>query len=121
MEKKDKVRLFVAVNMPNEVVQELARVQDIIKQEALFEGKFFDPEQVHITLKFIGTVPTEQIPLIDKELSAIKGEAMEAQLNSLDVFTAGNHIKIIFLQIICPELNHLVQKIEQSLLQSCKA
>ena len=32
---KDKVRLFIAVDMPDEVVQEMARVQDIIKQEAL--------------------------------------------------------------------------------------
>jgi len=121
MEKKDSVRLFVAVDMPDEVVQEIARIQDIIKQEALLEGKFVDPQQVHVTLKFIGRVSTEQVPLIEKALSAIKGEAMEAQLSSLDVFTAGNRIKIILLQIICPRLGYLAQKIEQALLQWCQA
>ncbi len=120
MKKKDAVRFFVAVDMPDEVVGEIERVQDIIKEEALFEGKFVDPEQVHVTLKFIGEVPTEQVPLIDKALSAIKNEAMEAQLSSLDVFAAGNRIKIIFLQIICPRLGHLAQKIEQALLQWCQ-
>jgi len=120
MGKKDSVRLFVAVDMPDEVIQEIARVQNIIKQEALFEGKFVDPEQVHITLKFIGEVSTEQVPLIEKALLAIKDEAMEAQLSSLDVFAAGNHIKIIFLQIICPRLGYLAQKIEQTLLQWCE-
>jgi len=106
--------------MPEEVVQEIARVQDIIKQEALFEGKFVDPQQVHITLKFIGEVPTEQVPLIEKALLAIKGEAMKAQLSAFDVFTAGGCIKIIFLQIICPRLGHLTQKIEQALLEWSK-
>ena len=120
MEKKETFRLFVAVDMPGEVVEGIARVQDIIKQEASFEGKFIDPEQVHVTLKFIGEVSTEQVPLIDKALSAIKNEAMEVQLSSLDVFTAGNRIKIIFLQIICPRLGHLAQKIEQALLQWCQ-
>jgi len=121
MEKKDTVRLFVAVDMPDEVAQEIARVQNIIKQKKLFEGKFVDPAQVHMTLKFIGEVSTEQVPLIEKALLAIEGEALEAQLSSLDVFTAGDRIKIVFLQIICPRLGYLAQKIEQALLQWRKA
>ena len=41
---------------------------------------------------------------------------MEVQLGSLDVFVVGNHIKIIFLSLVCPELADLAQKIEQVLL-----
>ena len=39
---------------------------------------------------------------------------------SLDVFAAGNRVKIIFLQVICPKLDQLAQKIEQALLQWCE-
>lgn len=121
MRKKDRKRLFVAVDMPAAVVQEIARVQDIIKREALFEGKFVDPQQVHLTVKFIGEVPTKQIPSIEKALAKVKGKTMEAQLGSLDVFVAGNRIKIIFLSLICPELADLAQKVEQALLPWCPA
>ena len=57
------------------------------------------------------------MPLIEKALSVIKGEAMEARLGSLDIFTIRNRIKIIFLQIISPRLDQLAQKIEQALSQ----
>ncbi len=121
VDKKEQSRLFVAVDMPAAVVQEIARAQDIIKREALFEGKFVDPQQVHLTLKFIGEVSTKQIPSIEKALDKVKDKTMEAQLGSLDVFAAGNRIKIIFLSLVCPELADLAQKIEQALLPWCPA
>ena len=119
MKNKNRVRLFVAIDMPAVVVQEIARVQDIIKRETFFEGKFIDPQQVHLTVKFIGEVPTKQLPFIEKALASIKGKTMEAQLDSLDVFVASNRIKIIFLSLVCPELADLAQKVEHALLQRC--
>ncbi len=121
IDQKEQSRLFVAIDMPTVVVQEIARVEDIIKQEALFEGKFVDPQQVHLTVKFIGEVPTKQIPAIEKALAKVKDKTMEAQLGSLDVFAAGNRIKIIFLSLICPELADFAQKVEQALLPWCPA
>ena len=111
VDKKEQSRLFVAVDMPAAVVQEIARAQDIIKREALFEGKFVDPQQVHLTLKFIGEVSTKQIPSIEKALDKVKDKTMEAQLGSLDVFAAGNRIKIIFYHLSVPNLLILYKKL----------
>ncbi len=118
-DKKEENRLFVAVDLPPGVVQEIARIQKIIKEETLFEGKFVEPQQAHLTIKFIGEVPTKQLAAIEKKLDKVKGQPLEAKLGSLDTFTTGSHIKIIFLSVVCSGLANFAKKIEQVLLPWC--
>jgi RNA 2',3'-cyclic 3'-phosphodiesterase len=114
--KKGQSRLFIAVDLPIRVVQEIIRIQNIIKKEVLFEGKFINPEQIHLTIKFIGEVSIKQLPAIEKSLDKIISGTMEAQLGILDVFSVNNRVKIIFISIICPQLTQFVQKVERAVL-----
>jgi len=57
----NQIRLFVAIELPAAVKQEIARAQEVLKVEHCFEGKYVNPEQVHITIKFIGAVQENQI------------------------------------------------------------
>lgn len=105
-------RLFVAVEMPQTVVNELKHIQSQLKKQALFSGTFVNPEHTHITVKFIGDVALDQLEAIKNILTTVQCKPMHAQLGSLDVFQKGEFVKIIFLQIVCPELASLAEQIE---------
>ena len=112
---KQSLRLFIAVDMPPAVKEEVLRIQNYVKKKELLKGKFTAPDQIHITLKFLGDVPAELLPKIDGALKTIYLNTMKAQLGSLDLFSSGKIIKILFLNVVCPELSMLAKEIEERL------
>ena len=62
------MRLFIAVNCDDETKRLLLSVQEKIKSQSL-KGNFSRPENLHLTLVFLGETPEEQVPAI---CSAIK-------------------------------------------------
>src|SRR5580698_10581177 len=58
------MRLFVAIELPEHIRLHLVRMQEALRP--IFGGKWTRPEQLHVTLKFLGETPDEQLPdLID--------------------------------------------------------
>ncbi|MDD1715965.1 MAG: RNA 2',3'-cyclic phosphodiesterase [Methanolinea sp.] len=67
------VRLFVAVDLPDEVREGIRQSQtEIAKCRARLT--LVDPGIIHLTLKFIGEVPEERVPLICNALRTIRRE-----------------------------------------------
>ena len=66
------IRLFIAVNCSDETKKLLLSVQEKIKSQSL-KGNFSRPDNIHLTLVFLGETPENQVQAI---CSAIK-EAMQ--------------------------------------------
>jgi RNA 2',3'-cyclic 3'-phosphodiesterase len=56
-------RIFISVNCDNKVKAQLLSVQKMIKSQSV-KGNFSLPENLHLTLIFIGEIPADKIPLI---------------------------------------------------------
>jgi len=56
-------RLFISVNCDDKVKKQLLSVQDKIKSQSV-KGNFSLPENLHLTLVFIGETPEDKIQLI---------------------------------------------------------
>jgi 2'-5' RNA ligase len=63
------IRTFVAVDLPESFVGTIAEIQQKFRG---INVKLVDPEQVHITLKFLGDVQEKSIPDICDALSGIE-------------------------------------------------
>ena len=105
-------RLFVAIELPQQVRDNLASICNDIAQKELFVGRCTRPENIHLTLKFFGEVTESVVPEIDAALKAISFQSCTARLGSLDVFSTRKKIRILFIQLLCPELVQLAQKIQ---------
>ena len=51
----NKIRCFIALDLPIEIKEELKNVQEELKKQDLFKGKFTEPQHLHLTLKFFGS------------------------------------------------------------------
>ena len=91
-------RLFVSVDLPDDLAESVA---DLQAEFADASGlNFTDPEQAHITLKFLGEVGDDRIPDLERELAAAVDDAdvdpFEARFGGLGVFPNLDYISVVW-------------------------
>lgn len=110
-------RLFIAIDMPDPISKEVKRIQSYFKSKELFKGTYPANNGAHLTLKFLGDVENEKIPVIETALRNIECTKMAAQLSNVGIFTAGRMIKVVYIDVICPELTLIAKQIDNALIQ----
>lgn len=105
------MRLFVAIIFPKAVKEQLVELYQGIKK-----AKWVRPEQIHLTLGFIGEVTGEQADRLQLALAAVKSLAFTMQLRGVGTFPNDRHPKVLWVGIApCPELLALQSKIEEAI------
>ena len=66
------MRLFVAIDLPAAARQEIARVQQRVAA-SVESVRLVKPEQLHITLVFLGDVSDAQVPVVVNTMSTAVG------------------------------------------------
>jgi len=74
-------RLFTALEIPSEIVQSMARVRG-----GLPGARWVEPENYHLTLRFIGDVDDALAEEIADLLSTVERPAFELRIDGLDSF-----------------------------------
>lgn len=90
------IRSFVAVDIPSGMRDDIARIQREIATPGL---RLVKPELVHVTLKFLGNVPEEQMSEIIEALQSIRSPPFDASLKGLGSFP-GKSIRVVWLGIV---------------------
>lgn len=80
----DKKRLFTAIDLPKEVKRKIRKVCDSIS-----EVRWTKPEQLHLTLSFIGDTDTEMIPLLSERLERLRFAAFDLCISGAGFFHSG--------------------------------
>lgn len=105
------LRLFAALPIPDDVRAHIALMQGGVNG-----AKWSVPENLHITLTFIGEVNEGQAEDIDGLLAAIRLPAFSLQLKGVGVFADGDRPKVLWLGVSAPEmLAQLKSKIDSIL------
>jgi 2'-5' RNA ligase len=76
------VRLFVAAEMPEEIRTGYAQVQEVIRRSRA-RLSLVEPENMHITLKFIGEIPGSLLPAIASSLKTVTGSPFSLDLGTI--------------------------------------
>jgi len=112
------VRSFIAINIPAKIRNKLEEIQDDLKKSnaAL---QLVRPENIHITLKFLGNVPVESINDIQDAIAeSISGfELFPISFETIGVFPNLQYPRVIWVGIEkgVEELSLLNSKIENSI------
>ena len=77
------MRLFLGLPIPPELAQALTRLTRAIE---LPKGRHTAPENLHLTLVFLGEVAEPTLPLIEHEVSKLNFAPLQLKLTSLNTF-----------------------------------
>ena len=106
------MRLFIAVELPQEVKQELINLQSVLKKD--FPSlKYVNVNNMHLTLKFLGDVPDGRLDEVKAKLSDVRVEKFEAYLSGCGVFPKPEYIKVVWAGLEPKEkINELQHKVD---------
>ena len=108
------IRLFVAIPLP-----EAVRVRLSALQSGLQGARWIKPENIHLTLRFIGEVRNDLASDIDMALSKISGPPFELALEGVNSFSRGKQPHALWVGVAKSDpLIHLQAKIESILVRA---
>ena len=91
---RSKMRLFLAIELPEKIKNSLVAVQNQLKP--FFRAKYVEKNNLHITLKFLGEV--ENVNSLNK-LSEAKFNPFRISLSRIGVFPNPNYIKVVWVGV----------------------
>ena len=107
-------RLFVGLALPENV-----RTQLSLLAEGLPGARWVDPDNYHMTLRFIGEVDRHTAADIDSTLQRIVTPPFEFSLSGLGTFGHGRKTRAVFARAQpCPALIHLQNKVESAVVRA---
>lgn len=111
------MRLFVSVDLPDDLAEPVADLQAEFAEASGLN--FTDPEQAHLTLKFLGNVEENRVPTLSRELRSAVDEAgvspFTVRFDGLGVFPDLDYISVVWFGTEAggEELRRLHETIEE--------
>jgi len=107
------MRLFVALTLPEDVRQRLAGLAN-----GLPGARWVKPENLHLTLRFLGEVDNLAAADMDDALAKIQCPGFDLNLNGVGHFGDGRKLRALWVGVEAnAELMRLQEKIEQALIR----
>ncbi|WP_408959899.1 RNA 2',3'-cyclic phosphodiesterase [Natrinema sp. 74] len=92
------MRLFVSVDLPDDLADPVADLQNEFADASGLN--FTDPEQVHVTMKFLGDVGNDRLHDLERELAAAVADAdvdpFTVRYGGLGVFPSLDYISVVW-------------------------
>jgi 2'-5' RNA ligase len=94
----EQVRSFIAIELPEELKLELGRLQASLRVDRP-RIKWVDPKGMHLTLKFLGNVPTAKIDAITRAMteSAAKIFPFQLEVERLGAFPSLKQVQVVWV------------------------
>ncbi|MFH1053382.1 MAG: RNA 2',3'-cyclic phosphodiesterase [Candidatus Woesearchaeota archaeon] len=92
------MRCFVAVNLPNDIREQLGDMVKGLREE---KGKinWVQPQNMHITLKFLGDLDDAKIELVKEKLESVRFNKFSLTLDRLGTFPSENFISVLWIGV----------------------
>jgi len=94
-------RAFISIDIEDEdVIDRILEIQDRLKASGA-DLKLVEPENVHLTLKFLGNIPESRVPEVVEamEKAADAVEPFTMRLKGLGVFPDIRHIRVVWVGV----------------------
>lgn len=107
------MRLFVAIDISNELRKEFIPVLNLLSK---YRGiKPVEPENLHITLKFLGEVNEARAELVKERLRQIKFEPFEIKFRGIGFFPSQNYMRVIWIGVEGDRIYSLAEEVENEM------
>jgi|SRR5579884_1472837 len=105
------MRVFIAIELPKELQQELAAIERDLKP-VTNSARWVAPESIHLTLKFIGEVPERRIAEIDAALAGLSWKPFSVVVRGIGFFPGPRSPRVFWAGLEAPSMEGLAQQID---------
>jgi len=111
------MRCFIALDLPREVINKIRKIQEIIKKRKLFDGKLVEPENLHLTLKFLREIDKKTVNKVRERLNDIRFNEFKVSLGNVGVFPSQykSYIRVIWIELLGKQVFELQKQIDEKL------
>jgi len=111
---EDLTRCFICLEISREAIDYFEELQGIIRKKNLFQGKYTEPENLHLTLKFLGEIEESKIGEVKKKLSEIKLPVFSVKLGSCGLFSKKS-FRILWVKLLGEGIFNLQKEVDNKL------
>jgi len=115
----EQIRSFIAIELPDELKQELTQLETRLKLGKQSWVKWVDPYSIHLTLKFLGSIAADRIGEITRAMEeAVQGiPPFHLEVRGLGVFPNLRRVQVAWVGIggEVDKIGQLQQRIESNL------
>jgi len=115
----EQIRSFIAIELPEEAKEGLARLRKELDRDEHKFVKWVDPGGIHLTLKFLGNIPSKRITEITEAIKeAAQGiSPFHLEISGLGAFPSLRQARVLWVGIggEVDELSRLQQNIDSAL------
>jgi len=108
------MRVFLAIDVPGEIRERLAAVQDQIRP-ATSAARWVAPESIHVTLKFIGEMPEKRCEEIDQALRGLTWKQIKVNVRGVGFFPGTRSPRVFWAGLEAASLEGLAREIDTRL------
>jgi RNA 2',3'-cyclic 3'-phosphodiesterase len=94
------MRTFIAIDLPDEIKNALAQLRDRLKKSGA-DVKWVEPQNIHLTLKFLGEIDEKQLPAIIEIMEEVASGSKEylLRLSSVGAFPRMESPRVIWVGV----------------------
>jgi 2'-5' RNA ligase len=115
----EQIRSFIAIELPEEVRQGLAKLRNGLQRDEHRFVKWVDPYGIHLTLKFLGNIPAGRVTEVTGAMEgATQGiSPFHLQISGLGAFPSIKQVRVFWVGIggEMDKLSRLQQNIDSAL------
>ena len=115
----EQIRSFIAIELPEEAKRGLAKLKRELERDEHKFVKWVDPGGIHLTLKFLGNIPSERVTEITKAIEkAAQGiSPFHVEISGLGAFPSLRQARVFWVGIggEVDKLSKLQQNIDSAL------
>jgi len=115
----EQIRSFIAIELPEEAKRGLAKLRRALEKDEHKFVKWVDPGGIHLTLKFLGNIPSKRIAEITEAMEkATQGTPpFHLEISGLGVFPSLKQVRVFWVGIggELDKLSRLQQSIDSAL------
>jgi 2'-5' RNA ligase len=108
------MRAFICVKVNEEAANEIKRINNEIKNSKLINAKYTLPENLHLTLKFLGEISEDKVEEVKKKLGELKVKKFNANFSDLGTFSE-TFLRIVWLKVAGKEISELQKDVDEYL------
>ena len=102
--KTQTIRSFIAIPLPQATQQTIADWLSALQKRQKNGVRWVDAAKMHLTMKFLGDITPEQVPIVQQEMQAVTAEypVFSFDLKGLDGFPGVYKPRVVWVGVIAP-------------------